>query len=66
LAQKYSRLPHTHTTPDADATKSETLDGDDADLGYFDYIDVFESRMAEAIATLDVLASATTKIGEQI
>jgi hypothetical protein len=67
LAQKYSRLRDVHTTLDvSDETKSETLDGPDDDLGYFDYLDVFQSRMGEAITTLDVIAAATTKVGDQI
>jgi hypothetical protein len=56
-----------HTIPDvSDVTKPETLDSDDDDLGYFDYIEVFQSRMGEAVATLDVIGAATAKVGDQI
>lgn len=64
LAQQYSSFTAKHAVPDTE--KLEAPDSEEDDLGYLDYLEIFQSRLEEATATLDVISEATKKIGAQV
>lgn len=39
---------------------------DDDDYGYFDYIDIYETKTGQLTAAMDVITTATQRIGEQL
>lgn len=39
---------------------------DDSDYGYFDYIDIYGTKIAEMTTAIDVINEATVRIGEQL
>lgn len=39
---------------------------DDEDYGYFDYIDIYEAKMTELTTAMDVITTATSRMGEQV
>lgn len=67
LAQKFSKAePEKRPQSKSLIIKADSLAVDEDDLGYLDYSEIFESRMAEMTSTLSVISEATVRIGEQI
>jgi hypothetical protein len=48
-----------------DETGVESTSSED-DLGFLDYIEIFETRIGSASAALNLIGEATAKVGEQI
>jgi hypothetical protein len=67
LARQFSaRASHTSSTPKImDETGVESTSGED-DLGFLDYVEIFETRIGLANAALNLIGEATAKVGEQI
>ncbi len=67
LAQQFSQGKASHAPKEEVADQTITVDiGHDDDLGYFDYIERHESRMAEMTAALGAITDATSRIGDQM
>ncbi|HFB65558.1 MAG TPA: hypothetical protein ENJ60_08480 [Aeromonadales bacterium] len=71
LAQKYSGIsrssqneakeiskPDSNVAKDVDISESEEIE-----LGFFDYLEIYESQMSDMNSTLNVISEATVKIG---
>ncbi len=67
LAQQFSaRLSHTNSAQkNLDETIAEGMSGED-DLGFLDYLEIFETRMESATNALNLIGEATNKVGKQI
>lgn len=66
LAQRFSQDKECRTGGTvADQPKPIVTDSDD-DMGYLDYVESFESRIAEMTAALDAISDATGRVGEQM
>ncbi|MHB0926803.1 MAG: DUF4062 domain-containing protein [Gallionellaceae bacterium] len=68
LAQKWSSMNTASNSaePLIPAITEDAIADDHDDLGYLDYVESYESRMAEMTSTLTVISNATIRIGEQI
>lgn len=68
LAQKFSMAtiaPATGIAPvELACAESSSLDTDE--LGYLDYVELYESRMADLTAALTAISGATVRVGQQI
>lgn len=67
LAQKFSTaIPRTsERTPLVPApTELENVVADD--LGYLDYVELYQSRMADLTATIEIITDATVRVGQQM
>jgi len=69
IAQKYvaeqSTQPSALTTIAAQPTEAQD-ELDDEDYGYFDYIEIYETKTTELSAAMDMITLATERIGEQL
>jgi hypothetical protein len=67
LAQKFAAAPTVDVTtrrPVPSGAGAERSDADEDDLGYLDYVEIYESRMAELTSTLTIISDATGRIGQ--
>lgn len=62
LAQSFVEHKGKRTESDAVESVAEEID----DLGYFDYVEIYMSRMEEMTSTLGLLSNATERIGAQM
>jgi len=67
LARQFlARASHTSSAQKiVDETGVESTSSED-DLGFLDYIEIFETRIGSASAALNLIGEATAKVGEQI
>ena len=72
IAQKFSGSQHPAPTQQEEASDEDVQahsPGDsivleEDELGYFDYIEIYKSRMKDMSSTLAVISDATTRVGE--
>lgn len=64
IAQKFALPPR--TTPPVAQPSVAQESGEDEDLGYIDYIEIYDTKMAEMTIAMDVINQATVRIGEQV
>jgi len=67
VAQSWSKKLSIKESPEpiGDSQTVESLDDDSEDYGLFDYIDIYEDRMADMTSALELMSDATIKIGVQ-
>lgn len=65
IAQGFRKSAPTHVavTPEASEVDSAIVDDD---LGYFDYVELFEERTADLVAAMNSINDATVRVGQQI
>lgn len=67
LAQKFSRDTGVPSNGFGNpATRQVQTIGYDEDFGFFDYLEIYNRRMADMSASLDKITAATARIGEQM
>jgi uncharacterized protein YjgD (DUF1641 family) len=67
LAQKFSKVTtEKHSKNLSTIASIEDLLVDEDDLGYFDYAEIFDSRMNELTSTFGVMSDATERVGHQM
>lgn len=67
VAQSWSKKLSIKESPEpiGDSQTVESLDDDSEYYGLFDYIDIYEDRMADMTSALELMSDATIKIGVQ-
>lgn len=71
LAQKFSGISHTTQNQSKEISKSDSKETEEVDtnelgeveLGFFDYLEIYESQMSVMNSTLHVISEVTVKIG---
>jgi hypothetical protein len=66
LAQKFASPASQSATSAVSRTIENKVDDSQDDLGYLDYVELYDSRMTEFTSALNVISGATTRIGEQM
>lgn len=69
VARKFSREAATSEIQRTGRRDTSADDGgatDEEDLGFLDYVELYETRMADLTAALETISDATTRIGEQM
>jgi hypothetical protein len=69
LAQKFSTADTITSATDiapVELACAESSNLDTDELGYLDYVELYESRMADLTATLTVISGATVRVGQQM
>ncbi|MFZ6719991.1 hypothetical protein [Undibacterium sp. Ji49W] len=61
-----SRRSHVEVMSQTDGAQIAHNYSEEDDYGYIDYIEIYESRLADMIAALTVVNEATVRIGEQL
>jgi hypothetical protein len=69
IAQKFAAQRNERMLIPTQSTKLSTTEitfSDDNDYGYIDYIEIHEARQAEILSAMNIITTATIRIGEQL
>lgn len=66
LAQYFSNQKDSPTSPQKTLIASPSNGDELDDLGFLDYLEIYEARMTEMNSTLNIMSDATVRVGEQI
>ena len=67
VAQKFSCATQTASLPTQSAPQAEETNlEEDEEYGLIDYIEIYETKIAEMTTAIDVINQATVRVGEQI